>query len=230
VLDVAAPRLDRAGQFLGHIGSLIDITDRYRDEERRSLLLRELNHRLKNSLAIVQTIASQTFRGIEEASGAVSAFAGRLQALADANEIGLRDNTATVSLREIVLKITSPYREGDANPFDIPDRNIFMSSRIAVAVGMALHELSTNAMKYGSLSAPSGRVAIEWRQSEDNLVEIVWTESGGPAVTKPEHSGFGSRLIERGVLMGVRGKAEIAYEPAGLVCRMEVPITEAGPA
>ncbi|HTV67045.1 MAG TPA: PAS domain S-box protein [Rhizobiaceae bacterium] len=230
VLDVAAPRYDKAGRFLGHIGSVIDITERYRDEERRSLLVSELNHRLKNSLAIVQTIASQTFRGIEEASGAVSAFAGRLRALADANEIGLKDNAATVSLGEVVLRITAPYREGVSNPFDICGDDILMSSRIAVAVGMALHELSTNAVKYGSLSVPSGRVAVEWRQADKNRVEIVWTESGGPEVAKPERLGFGSRLIERGVLMGVRGKAEIAYEPAGLVCRMEVPISEAAPA
>lgn len=229
VLDVAAPRYDKAGNFLGHIGSVIDITERYQDEERRSLLVRELNHRLKNSLAIVQTIATQTFRGIKEASGAVSAFAGRLQALADANEIGLRDDAATASLNEVVLKITSPYREGDSDPFDLAGSDIFMSSRIAVAVGMALHELSTNAVKYGSLSVPSGRVAIAWRQTGENRAEIVWTESGGPEVAKPERAGFGSKLIERGVLMGVRGKAEIAYEPSGLVCRMEVPISDAQP-
>jgi two-component sensor histidine kinase len=201
-------------------GLLIDITERKRSEERLAVVARELQHRVKNSLAVVQTLAVQSFRGQADNEAATQAFLGRLRALAVATGMIIEADGAAAALGDVVQSITRPYRMGGTDAFIVAGDAVELRGSAATGVGMALHELCTNAVKYGALSATGGRVSLSWRV-EDGHLTLDWIEEGGPAVLVPVRRGFGSRLLET-VLASEQGDVDMAFEPYGLRCRLSL--------
>jgi PAS domain S-box-containing protein len=204
------------GTPLRMVGTNIDATERRRGEEHQRLLVNELNHRVKNTLAIIQGIAQQTFRGSDVPTERREAFEGRLSALSAAHNLLTRENWETASIRELVEAAVDPYRGGDGRvTLDGPD--VRLAPRTAVSLALAIHELGTNAAKYGALSGPAGSVSVRWHAAEGRL-GLVWSESGGPPVAPPAGRGFGTRMIERALAAELGGEAVIDFRPEGLVC------------
>jgi two-component sensor histidine kinase/PAS domain-containing protein len=228
------PRLDDHGTFLGFTGCSVDVTDAKRAEEHLRLLINELNHRVKNTLATVQSIAMQSLRGLdgEEALAARAAFEARLLALARAHDVLTRESWEGAELKTVVGDAIRPLEAGDGQEsrFVVSGPRLRLAPRLALSIAMALHELGTNAVKYGALSKEGGRVTITWtvqRRPELSL-SLRWTESGGPPVSPPTRRGFGSRLIERSLARELAGKVELLYEPDGVVCTIDAPVPPPG--
>jgi two-component system CheB/CheR fusion protein len=191
--------------------------DRRMADEQRTLLINELNHRVKNTLATVQAIASQTFGGDDMVNHSKHAFESRLIALSNAHSVLTERSWESAELRQIVEQALLPHAGADRFRIDGPE--IHLTSRAAVAIAMGIHELATNAVKYGSLSSSEGIVAVEWAlEGPDRMLKLVWRESGGPKVSTPNRRGFGSLLIERSLAHDLAGEAEIKYAPEGVVC------------
>jgi PAS domain S-box-containing protein len=210
---------DDAGTPRRAIGIAMDITKRREAEDRVKLVARELQHRVKNSLAVVQTIASQTFRRVPSASVVLPDFTARLQALASATDILTRQDWSGAELGDIIEQVTRPYRAPSDDAFTITGPSLALSGNVAIALAMGLHELSTNALKYGALSVPEGRIALSWR-ADDDWLELVWRETGGPVVPPAPQAGFGIRLLQRGLLEGPNGHIELTFQPEGVVCKI----------
>ncbi|SDN14101.1 PAS domain S-box-containing protein [Methylobacterium phyllostachyos] len=229
----ASPIRDDAANIIGTIIEVRDITEEKAAAQRQRLLINELNHRVKNTLATVQSIAAQTFRGqTDQAARAV--FDSRMAALSTAHNVLVEDNWESASLRSVVERALAPHRlaEVDVTRFVLDGPDARLHPKVAVTLGMALHELMTNAAKYGSLSIPEGRVAVSWalHALDDGRQQLAlsWEEHDGPPVTRPTRRGFGSRLIERQLPMEFDGRAAITYAPDGVVCQLEVPLTQLG--
>ncbi|WP_201859320.1 PAS domain-containing sensor histidine kinase [Microvirga soli] len=230
-IDAAAPRFGVDGTFLGYVGSVLDITDRKQVEEHRELLINELNHRVKNTLTIVQSMASQSLKQMsEENRPKVQAFEDRLFALARAHDVLTRENWEGAELREIINEVVEPYLRQKTKHFEIEGPHLRLIPRTALAIAMAIHELATNAAKYGALSVSSGCVFITWTVTSDENphLELRWQERDGPPVSLPTRRGFGTRLIERSLATDVGGDVRLTYEPAGVVCVMSVPLKDEG--
>ncbi|HEX8379323.1 MAG TPA: sensor histidine kinase, partial [Allosphingosinicella sp.] len=202
--------------------------ERARAEEHQRLLINELNHRVKNTLASVQGIAFQTLRGEMPLAEARARFEARLIALSRAHDLLTEENWGGASL-ERVVKDAVEHLAGEAARVDVEGEPLRLAPRAALALAMALHELGTNAAKYGALSVEGGRVSISWEQAGDRL-RLEWRESGGPPVEPPSRRGFGSRLIERGLAADLGGTAALRFEPAGLRCEIEASLAAIGPA
>ncbi len=210
-------------------GVAFDITERKLWEERQRLLINELNHRVKNTLATVQSIAMQSFRDTGAASGAnFTAFQNRLFALARAHDILTRDNWEGAELREIVGEVVEPYCRQSGGRCDIEGPRLRLTPSMALALSMAVHELATNAAKYGSLSVSTGQVSISWTimPGEPKHLSLIWQERGGPRVAPPTRRGFGTRLIERSLAQELAGDVNLAYDPSGVVCTIKAPLPE----
>jgi two-component sensor histidine kinase len=213
----------------------IDITDHKRAEEHLRLLINELNHRVKNTLATVQSLAAQSFHrigtgGNENIVGAYSAFEARLFALARGHDVLTRENWESACLTEVVTQTFAPYRDhpGDCKRIKIDGPNLRVPPPMALSLSMALHELSTNALKYGALGASGGQVRISWSTvtaSTGMRLVMRWEENGGPAVIPPTRKGFGSRLIQDGLARELNGVVQLSYEPHGVVCTIDVPLS-----
>jgi two-component sensor histidine kinase len=221
------PLKDDAGTIIGFVKVMRDRTEHRRAEEHQKLLINELNHRVKNTLSTVQSLANQTFKNEHQAAATQLTFEGRLFALAVAHDVLTRESWEGAGLQEIVSDALKPYSQEGLDRFDIKGPELRLSPQMALAIAMALHELATNAVKYGSLSVPSGRVSIEWNITPDaKTFTLRWEEKGGPTVTKPTRKGFGSRLIERSLAMELGGQVCLIYEPTGVVCLVEAPMVE----
>ena len=203
-------------------GVSLDITERKRAEERQKLLVNELNHRVKNSLATVQSIAAQTLRSVAAPEFFRDAFETRLIALSHTHDLLTRESWAGASLREVFDLELHAMAGEDRVGFTYAG-DVRLNPKAAVALGMGIHELTTNASKYGALSTPNGHVAVDWA-IEDGVLRLTWTESGGPPVTPPARRGFGVRLLERGLAAELSGGVELTYDAAGLVCQMALPL------
>lgn len=204
------------------VGAAVEITDRKRAELHLRLLVNEMNHRVKNSLATIQAIAAQSFTDSHSLPQAKEAFADRLVALAEAHDLLTRENWEGADLHEVAERLAALH--GGAHRFELSGPAVRLSPKTALSLSMALHELATNAIKYGALSAPSGRVRIAWDISTGPGAErlnLLWTERDGPPVTPPTQRGFGSRLIERGLAAELSGSATMEFHPKGVVCRIE---------
>jgi two-component sensor histidine kinase len=222
---------DAAGEPVRYSGIDIDITERKQDEEHRVLLVNELNHRVKNILATVQAIASQTFRGSAVGQDARDAFEGRILALSKAHTLLTSENWRGAGLRQLVDETLQPFGIGgrDAQRISAQGSEIELPSRIALALSMALHELATNAAKYGALSSDTGRVAIAWRIEESpagRRLRLLWQETGGPPVPQVRRQGFGSRLIEQGLARELSGEVRLDYRSEGVVCEITMPVSD----
>jgi PAS domain S-box-containing protein len=213
---------DESGQPLRVVGATVDITERKRAELHLRLMVNELNHRVKNTLATIQAIAAQTFHAARSLPQAQEAFSARIIALAEAHDILTRENWEGAELEDVLERLRNLHGSPECFAFSGPP--VWLSPRMALSLSMALHELGTNAAKYGALSVPSGRVRIDWTVTpgpDGARLALTWTESGGPPVTVPTRRGFGSRLIERGLTAELSGEAKIDFAPEGVVCRIE---------
>ena len=218
----ARPRRSRRGEFLGMIGVNIDVTEREEAAAQRELLLAEMSHRVKNTLAVVQAIARQTFKQAE-APAAGRAFEGRLAALAAAHDLLTRESWDSAPLTRLAADALRADDERLAR-VTLSGPEVLLPPRRAVAMTLALHELFTNALKYGALSNAAGRVALAWQRTGDGGLRLAWTESGGPRVTPPQRRGFGSVLIERALAHDCGATVRLEYPPEGLICTIEMPL------
>ncbi len=212
-------------------GVSLDVTERKRAEERQRLLLNELNHRVKNTLVTVQSMAAQTLRAAEDLPAFREAFEARLIALSQTHNLLTEQNWESASLREIVDAELEAFAGRERLDFDYA-RDLRLNPKATVAIGMAVHELATNAAKYGALSNPEGRVTVAWSieppEAPGRLV-LRWTERDGPTVTPPSRRGFGARLLEKGLAGELSGVVRLAYDQSGLVCAMTLPLAALEP-
>lgn len=228
---VAMPLRDEAGGLRGFLHILRDRTEARREEERRNLLLRELDHRVKNTLAVVQSVAQQTERSTSAPPSFREAFGARLMALARSHDILARRGWEGAPLRDLVEHTLEPYAEGGrGQQVIVRGPPVTLSPNATVTVNLALHELATNAAKHGSLSVPEGGVEVTWTLEErgERLV-ILWCEFGGPPVQRPERRGFGSRLLEQGLAREFGGEAQLDFVPSGVECRISMALPAAAP-
>ncbi|NEU14993.1 PAS domain-containing protein [Methylobacterium sp. BTF04] len=208
-------------------GISLDITDRKKAEDHRDLLAKELAHRVKNTLATVQFIIRQTLQrstSLEEAEVMLDA---RIMALAAAHDVLLRDTWEGATLSEVVGVALRPFGVEQEGRFTFRGPVLHLASRVALAFAMALHELATNAVKYGALSTEAGRVELTWDILDgvgSDRLRFRWQETDGPRVSPPTRTGFGSRMIERALAVEIGGTAEIAYHPAGILFTAVAPL------
>lgn len=201
-------------------GFLIDITEKRRAEDQLAIVAAELRHRVKNSFTVVQALARQIFTQGADPDTALRSYLGRLQALSLANDIVLSTEAGTADIREIVEKITAPYREARQEAFAFEGPAMEVKGPVVTGLSMVLHELCTNALKYGALSHPAGRVHVGWRLAQGGGIDLEWREQGGPQVAAPDREGFGTRLLKRMVSDTLSGTIDLDYRPDGLRCRI----------
>ncbi len=216
------PLKDDQGKVLRWFGTNTDVTEQKHAEERLQLLLNELNHRVKNTLATVQAIASQSFRTLPRED--IETFHERLVALSRAHDLLMRTNWEATDLHEIVRQSLAPLcaKQPD-NRLTIEGPAVLIPADRAASWSMALHELGTNALKHGAFKTEVGEVHIEWSSPERGRLRFRWSELGGPPVTVPQHRGFGLRLIES-LGRELAGSANIRFDPIGIICTIDAPI------
>jgi PAS domain S-box-containing protein len=225
------PIFDADGKLTGAINMLVDVTEQKKAESRQKTLIDELNHRVKNTLATVQSLVRQTARGTSSIKAFEERLQGRLIALSQAHDQLTRGNWQRADLRAILTGAFSPYGEEMAEQVAVAGVPVELSPRAALALAMVFHELITNAVKYGSLSQHTGKLKVDWRverhKSGDTL-RLRWCETGGPKVKRPERRGFGTQMVERSIPAELGGRAALRFESTGVVCELEFPLAEIG--
>ncbi|MGE0458955.1 MAG: PAS domain S-box protein [Bauldia sp.] len=221
-----SPVRDRRGVIVGASKVARDITERKRSEEFQQLLFNELNHRVKNTLTIVQAVATQSLRRAPDPGRFVSSFSGRIQALARAHDVLVHGMMHGAQLAEL---IRDQLILGDGSRTIIEGPAVLLNSQMAVQLALVIHELATNARKYGALSADAGRLHVSWtlEAGRQRRLLIAWRESGVRGIRAPATHGFGTTLIEQ-ALQGHDGTVTISYRPDGLVCDISLPLPESG--
>jgi two-component sensor histidine kinase len=200
---------------------VLEMEHRRRIERHQNLLLDELNHRVKNTLATVQAMAIQTMKGVDMT--ARDAFLARLFALSSQHDLLTLDNWEGASFEGVVRRALRPWREDGSVRFQVKGPAVHLNPKRALALGMAFHELATNAAKYGALSNTSGVVQVRWTILPDGkTLNFIWEERGGPPATLPQHRGFGLRLIEHGMEREISGKVMLDFRTEGLVCAWDM--------
>ena len=213
--------LDQAG---------IDARERAAADKLQKLILEELHHRIKNTLATVSAIASQSLRNVAGAEHAQLAIEGRLLALGRAHDLLLQARWSSADLEKIVRGATEAFDDPDAAKFSIAGPDIRIASGAVIAIAMTLNELCTNTTKFGALSIPTGRVDIAWAVDDTaQRLRLTWTERNGPAVQPPARQSFGTRLIET-LGRQLKGNVNLTYEPTGFVYAFDVPLASLTPA
>jgi PAS domain S-box-containing protein len=216
---------DSSGSMIGAINVLVDVTDRKQADEEQKILIDELNHRVKNTLATVQSISLHTYRSTPDAF--VERFEDRLVALSKAHDLLTRRRWAGLGLGELMEQEFGPYSDQDDARIVLVGPELTLSTRAALALSMVLHELVTNAAKYGALSIEGGKVRVGWSielSDTGNSLALRWSERGGPAVEIPTRRGFGRRLIERTITKDLAGRADLQFNPGGLQCFISFPL------
>lgn len=216
----ASARRDSAGRIVRWYGSTEDIHEQQIAADHLNLMVLELNHRVKNNLSTVQAIAVQTLRGTESPAQARDSFVQRIAALAAAHDILTREQWEGAGVGEVARGVLGPLAEA-AERVRIQGPQIRLAPKVALSLSMALHELGANALKYGALSTPEGRVDLTWSlDGPERALNITWTESGGPPVAPPTQRGFGSRLLERALAAELGAKVELRFEREGVICQV----------
>ena len=207
-----------------------ELVERQKYEEHQELLIQELNHRVKNMLATVQSIATHTLRGHAD-EAAMRTFQARLLALSQSHSLIMRENWRDVDLAEVADTAVEPFLNGKAREERtvLEGPQIRLTPKAALALGMGFHELATNAAKYGALTSEAGWVEIRWREVDESTLCITWVEKGGPPVEPPRRRGFGSRLLERGLAHELGGTVRIVHDPGGMICEIHMPVPEITP-
>lgn len=218
----AQTRFDAGGQPLSLTGVALDITERKRAENHRDLLTREMSHRVKNTLATVQSIVGQSLRDANVSADVTTLLAERLQALAGAHDVLTSEGWESAEIGEVVGTALAPF-QSEPRRIACGGDKVRLSARAATALALAIHELATNAAKYGALAHTDGRVTVNWHV-EDSELHLVWRERDGPPVVPPRRRGFGSRMIERALAASTSGQSSMDYRPDGLVFRLRAPV------
>lgn len=218
------PLRDPQGRLIGAINMLVDLTDRKEAETRQRVLINELNHRVKNSLATVQSLAAQTAKHARDLQDFSGKFESRVVALARAHDLLTRRNWISAPLETLLQDIVAPYGS-DQKRLRIGGEALDLNPRAALSLTMVLNELATNAAKYGSLSVPGGRLSVQWEIAAGDTLVIDWQEQDGPVVRSPSRRGFGTRLIQRCIERDLDGSLDLEFEESGLRCRMSMPVS-----
>ncbi len=216
--------LGDGGKPSGALGVLMDITERKTAEEHRELIVAELKHRVKNTLSLAAAMAGQTFRG-DDHRAALDTFLARLTSLGQAHDLLFHENWQSADCREIIEKSLLPHRTGTGR-FRLSGPPVRLASRQALSLALALNELATNAAKYGALSASGGHVDLVWSIVPGDAPDAFtfrWIESGGPPVSPPSRTGFGTRLVQRSLAAEFNGEVLLEYPPAGFLCTLKAP-------
>ncbi len=223
------PVRDSEGSVTGIFAEGYDVTEQKLAQEQQTLLINELNHRVKNTLAIVQGLAQQSFKTGVATPVARRAFDARLRALASAHDLLTRQNWIEAEISQILSSAVEVTAGSAAQRVTCEGPEIILPPQTAVSLAMAIHELSTNAIKYGALSNDSGSVSVAWNvksEADRPQVHFEWRESGGPRVAEPERTGFGTRLIRHGLAAELDGIIDLDFAPEGLRCTIDAPIPE----
>jgi len=219
LVDIEAVK-DSDGNIIGAVNCFQDITERKGAEEREKILAREVDHRAKNLLGLVQAAVHLTrARTVKEFKAAIE---GRLKALSNAHSLLAQSRWAGAALHTLVTEELAPYRVAGKSRATISGPKLVLDPKSAQSLAIVLHELTTNAVKYGALSTPSGRLRVEWSRGEAEIV-IHWSEAGGPPVKRPRHQGFGTRLVGPIVQTGLKGKLRFDWNRDGLACEIVIP-------
>ena len=222
--ETGKAEFDVTGRYVRIKGLTCDITERKRAQEQQRLLVRELDHRVKNVLASVGAVAQRTREGSGSVDEFLQGFDGRIQSMANAHGLLSRSHWQGVSLKELVGNELAPcVRTGGASVLG-PD--ILVSAEAAQPIAIVLHELVTNALKYGALSAPRGHITVRWRCQPNDQADVLlieWIETGGPAVMAPTQTGYGTRCIRSLIPYELGGAVDLVFDPAGVRCTIEVP-------
>lgn len=218
---------DSKGAPLTFLGMTVDVSEQQAAVQRTRLLLKELNHRVKNTLAMLQSLARQTLRQTSDPAAFMTAFAGRLQAISEAHGLLSDYEWGTIRLAELISKQLLPYVSDYGEQVELHKDEISLGPDQAVGLGLVLHELATNAVKYGALSVPKGKVVLTARrvvEDGESVLHLTWTEVGGPAVREPRRRGFGSILIERSLDKVIGSSVKVEYLPAGVTALIRLPL------
>lgn len=223
------PLRNEANEIIGLTCASVDVTERKEGEAHLRLLLRELTHRSKNLLAVIQAMARQTANHAGSINAFLVQFGSRLQALAASHDLLVRESWYGASLGELIRSQLSSYLDGAAVQVTIKGPAIALKPEAAQNLGLALHELAINAAKFGALSVPTGRVAITWTRRESgvgNALELDWREELGPKVKIRRKKGFGSMVIERNLARALDAEVNMDFDPDGLHCRIVIPASQ----
>ncbi len=223
------PLRNETNEIIGLTCASVDVTERKEGEAHLRLLLRELTHRSKNLLAVIQAMARQTANHAGSTDAFLKQFGSRLQALAASHDLLVRESWYGASLGELIRSQLSSYLDGNAVQISIEGPPIALKPEAAQSLGLALHELAINAAKFGALSVPKGRVSITWIRREtavDNAVELDWREQLGPKVKARRKKGFGTMVIERNLARALDAKVNMDFDPDGLHCHIVIPASQ----
>jgi PAS domain S-box-containing protein len=222
------PVRDKGGDIVQYFASFVDLTSHKEEQAQSRKLIGELNHRVKNTLATVQSIVWQALRSATDPAVARDAIESRLLALSRSHDLLTKENWESAGLVDVLNHALEPFAvaDGRAERIVINGKDIRFPPKAALALGIAFNELATNAVKYGAFSNRVGSILIEWKieptPQGDRLV-LCWQEKDGPPVTPPSRKGFGSRVIESGLAFELEGAVRLDYRPDGLVCTMNIP-------
>ena len=222
------PLHDAAGALVGAVNMLVDISERKRAEEQQALLIRELHHRVKNTLATVQAIMGSTARASSTVEEFKEKFMGRVASLSKTHSLLTEDARQAISFRDLLLNELDAFDDGTNQRIHLKGPPVELSSDLAVPMGMAIHELTTNAAKYGALSVLGGSVEVTWSlciEADGRKLLFDWVERDGPPVETPTQRGFGSRLLQRVLTSQIHAEVTIDYNPEGLRARVAVPLS-----
>ena len=220
------PLRNPAGVLGGLACAAVNISKRKEDEAHLRLLLRELTHRSKNLLAVIQAMARQTARHAGSMDGFLSQFSGRLQSLAAAHDLLVRDSWRGASMRELIQAQLAAYIDDEGQRVSMSGPAIALKPEAAQTLGLALHELAANAARFGAFSADAGRVAIAWERTQsprDEALVLDWREEGGPPVKARRKRGFGAAAIERNLALALAADVSLDFDPVGVHCRIVIP-------
>jgi two-component sensor histidine kinase/CHASE1-domain containing sensor protein len=212
------------------VASAVDVTDRHEGEQTQRLLMRELDHRMKNTLQVIQAVIRRTARAQSSVRGFETSLLGRVGAMSRTHDLLARERWLGAELGTVIQEEIGSFDSGGAIRTEGP--NVRLNPRAALSVALAIHELGTNAAKYGALSASDGTITLDWRierSGKEPMLELRWIELGGPPVSVPENRGFGSMLIERSIAYELDGQASLDYRHEGVVCIISVPLRTARP-
>ena len=209
------------------LGVVMDISEHKRAEERQRLMVQELHHRVKNSLATVQAIAGLTARSTADVSSFHAAFSSRLESLSRTHTMLVAHNWQWINIKELMDSELGSFQDATSQQLSCLGPALNLPSEVALSLGLAIHELTTNAIKYGALSVPSGRVQVSWTSAPSTngseTLQLSWIEQDGPLVTPPTRQGFGSTLLKRVFAVQGGGRADLEYHEEGLRFHVSVP-------
>jgi PAS domain S-box-containing protein len=225
-----SPVCDEAGDIIQHFISLVDQTDQRERQAQSEMLIDELNHRVKNTLSTVQSITRQALRASDDPIVIREAIESRIFALSRSHDLLTRHKWKGAGLHDLIDAALKPFgvANGRAERFKVEGANIRLSPKTTLALGIAFHELATNAVKYGAFSNDGGTIEIAWDNEvrpDGEWLVLTWREKDGPVVVPPTHTGFGSQVIGRGLAHELHGKVRVEYLSAGLVCTIDLPFS-----